>query len=316
MDHITVAEVQKFTTVEAAMVRTQEAFFEFCAGLLTIRDERLYRASYPTFEEYCLRRWGMGRQRAYQLIDATQVIENLSTMVDIPMPTNERQTRALASLAPDQQREVWAAAIDSALNGQPTAAHIEHTAQAKNYKRDTRRTGKADTNTSQPRDACQTPAYAIDPLLPYLGDWVIWEPAAGDGILVQALYDSGFRQSQVVYGDILTGQNFFEYEPDRWDCIVTNPPYSTKYKFLERCYSFGKPFALLLPVDVLGVAEAQRLFKQHQGLEIIFIIGRVGFQTVNTSFADSRPWFASAWFTHGLCVGEAMSFVEIKADAL
>lgn len=94
-------------------------------------------------------------------------------------------------------------------------------------------------------DSCQTPFYALDPLIPYLPkDWLIWESAAGDCHVVQKLTAEGFA----IFGsDILSGHNFFTFSPERWDCQVTNPPYSIKYDWLKRSYELGKPFALYCP---------------------------------------------------------------------
>lgn len=314
MNHITVAEAQRFIELEVTMVRTQEAFFEFCAALLEIRDQRLYRANYPTFEEYCQRRWGMGRQRAYQLIDATQVIKNLSTMVDIPMPTNERQARALASLTPEQQREAWAAAVESSPNGKPTAADVKRTANGYRPKLDRQRGQSTADSDASGKDECQTPPYALNPLLPYMpAGATIWEPAAGDGYLVRAIEDQGYS---VVSGDIKTGQDFFAYEPPAWDILLTNPPYSSdnKYKWLKRCYELGKPFALLLPADTSTLGEIQPLFRQY-GVEIVFMDKRVDFQTINTPFAKSNAWFPTAWFACRL-IGQPLTFAEINKKRL
>jgi hypothetical protein len=93
-------------------------------SLLAIRNGNLYRKGYSTFEAYCLDRWGISRSRAYQLIDAAKVAENVSTMVDTPLPS-ERQARPLAPLPAPQQREAWSKAVDSAPNGKPTAKHVE-----------------------------------------------------------------------------------------------------------------------------------------------------------------------------------------------
>ncbi len=46
-----------------------------------------------------------------------------------------------------------------------------------------------DATKSNTFDRCNTPAYALDPLLPYIQpSWTIWEPAAGTGTLLQALH--------------------------------------------------------------------------------------------------------------------------------
>lgn len=164
-----------------------------------------------------------------------------------------------------------------------------------NYKRDERSSRPADIYEPKGYDACQTPAYAIDPMLPFLHpDFVIWEPAAGEHYLVEALYDSGFKTEQVIISDILTDQNFFEYTPDcHWDCLITNPPYSIKFQWLERCYQLGRPFALLVPVEILGAKTAQQLLRQY-GFEMMFLDKRVDFKMPNKGW-DSSAQFPVFW---------------------
>ena len=162
--------------------------------------------------------------------------------------------------------------------------------------------------TSKAADLCQTPAYALDPLYDYLKpDWIIWEPAAGDCTLVNALHSRGY---QVFASDILSGQDFFKYRPGRVDMILTNPPFSLKLKWLERCYNLGLPFALLLPVEILGVGTAQRLFEAF-GLEVILLNRRVDFRTINTSFEKSSAWFPTCWITWGLNIGQPLSYGKL-----
>lgn len=162
--------------------------------------------------------------------------------------------------------------------------------------------------TSKVADLCQTPAYALEPLYPYIKpNWVIWESACGECSLVNALRSGGY---QVFASDIFNGQNFFEYQPSHFDMILTNPPFSVKVEWLVRCYELGKPFALLLPVEVLGVYSVQRLFKKF-GIEILLLNRRVDFATVNTSFAKSSSWFPTAWFCSGLNIGQQITYTTI-----
>jgi len=156
-------------------------------------------------------------------------------------------------------------------------------------------------------DRCQTPAYALAPLLPYLPDRVIWEPAAGEGLLVEALQRAGF----VVIGtDLLTGDDFFKMCPPEWDIQVTNPPFSTKYHWLAHSYDLGRPFALLMPVQVFGAARAQRLFAAY-GVEVILLDKRVNYKMPNLGYSGKGAHFASAWFTWGLGLGQALTFAHI-----
>jgi len=162
--------------------------------------------------------------------------------------------------------------------------------RAYNYKRDERASRPVDIYTPQGYDGCQTPAYALDPLISRLDPgWTIWEPAAGELSLVEALYDGGFESEQVIASDIQTGQNFFEYEPVHWHCLITNPPFSIKFQWLERCYQLGKPFALLVPVEMLGTKTAQQLLQQY-GFEMMLLDKRVDFKM------PRKGWNSSAQF--------------------
>lgn len=161
-----------------------------------------------------------------------------------------------------------------------------------NYKRDTKAARPVDWAAPQGQDACQTPGYALDPLLPFLSSsWTIWEPAAGEGLLVEALQSNGFP---VVASDLLTGQSFFNFCPPSWDCLVTNPPYSLKYPWLERCYALGKPFALLVPVETIGSQKAQALFEKY-GFEMLLLNRRVNFKTPNKGWENSGAQFPVFW---------------------
>jgi hypothetical protein len=90
---------------------------------MQIRDNRLYRQNYGTFEEYCQAKWHMDRRYANRLIKLSEVVENLGS-VD-PIPISERAVRPLTSLPSDLQREVYQRAIDTAPEGKVTARHVE-----------------------------------------------------------------------------------------------------------------------------------------------------------------------------------------------
>lgn len=157
----------------------------------------------------------------------------------------------------------------------------------------------------------QTPPEALTPLLSYFKkDWTIWECACGKGNLKNRLTELGFN---TIGTDILTGQDFLNYQPEKFDCIITNPPFSIKQKFLERCYQLRRPFALLLPLTTFETAKRQNLFKQY-GLEVIFFDKRINFET--PSGKGSGSWFATAWFTWGFGIGKEMTFVDLPRDEL
>lgn len=158
-------------------------------------------------------------------------------------------------------------------------------------------------------DVCQTPPIGLKPIIPYLNPGLtIWEPAMGEGLVVDELRANGFT---VVGGDILTGQNFFTYEPEEWGCLVTNPPFTLKFKWLARCYQLGKPFGLLLPVETMGCKTAQLLFKQY-GVEVIWLDARINFKMPNKGWSGKGAQFPTAWFTWGLGIGKENTFASLK----
>lgn len=129
MNELLVEEVSELHHHEKTIEQGLKTFVDVGNALLAIRDKRLYRQSFGTFEDYCQDRWGMSRPRAYQLIEAAEVRINLSTIVDIPLPATESQARPLTKLSPELQPVAWQRAVETAPNGKVTAAHVEATAR-------------------------------------------------------------------------------------------------------------------------------------------------------------------------------------------
>lgn len=158
---------------------------------------------------------------------------------------------------------------------------------------------KSNEGAGSSKDDCQTPAYALGPVLrvlarshfaglyPYKKRLKIWESFCGDGILVRALQAAGFLN--VAGSDLKTGlkhdysiEDFFTAAPlkkeaGQVDLIISNPPFSKKYKVLKTLYAERIPFFLLVPIDTLGAGSAQALFKKY-GITFIFLDRRVNFK--------------------------------------
>ena len=121
---LTASEHTELTCCEQTIERGLTTFIEVGNAFLGIRDKRLYRETYSTFEDYCRQRWGMSRIHAYRLMEAAQVVGNLSPIGNT-LPSNESQARLLARLSSDQQREVWQQVMESAPDGKVTAEYIQ-----------------------------------------------------------------------------------------------------------------------------------------------------------------------------------------------
>lgn len=153
----------------------------------------------------------------------------------------------------------------------------------------------------------QTPEDALNILIPFLNKkWIIWECACGKGNLIKGFNKYGIYN---IGSDILDKppKDFLKWTPVEYDAIVTNPPYSIKEKFLERCYELGKPFALLMPLTALESEKRQKLFRKY-GIQLIIPNKRINFET--PSGKDGGSWFATAWFTWGLNLPKDILFVD------
>lgn len=124
---LTTDETRRLKECERVIQRGLATFYEVGNALAEIRESRLYRISYATFEDYCRERWQMSRFYAHRLIDASQVVDNLLPIGNVP--STESQARELAPFEPEVQKAVWHIALSTAPTddeGNPvlTAAHI------------------------------------------------------------------------------------------------------------------------------------------------------------------------------------------------
>lgn len=150
---------------------------------------------------------------------------------------------------------------------------------------------------SEKFDNLYTPSYAIKPLLKYIPRGItVWECCDfGKSEITRLLKNHG---CEVISTD--KKENFFEYIPDKtFDMIITNPPYSLKDEFISKCYEWGKPFCLLLPITTLEGKNRGGLYR-HYGIEVMVFDGRVEFtrNEKNVNSKKSGNWFNTSWFCY------------------
>lgn len=102
---LTITEQHELERCEVVIKQGLETFLEVGQALMTIRDKRLYRLEFGTFEDYCRERWGMSRIHAHRMIEASEVVSNVLPMGNIPR--TERQARPLTKLEPELQQKAW-----------------------------------------------------------------------------------------------------------------------------------------------------------------------------------------------------------------
>lgn len=132
--------------------------------------------------------------------------------------------------------------------------------------------------SSGKNDECWTPDYGVIPILEFIPKGkVVWCPFdSEDSEFVKQIS----RVNPVVFSHIWEGKDFFEWEPEEWDIIISNPPFQGKRKFFERALSFGKPFALLMTMAWMNEAAPVQLFEER-GLQLLLFDKRIEYKQSN-----------------------------------
>ena len=121
MSELNTSEVSRLEVLEGMIDAGMRSFMEVGAALAEIRENRLYRAQYETFEDYCQRRWRFTASRGRQLMSAVEAIASLSD--EVQKPTNASQANALAAVDLEDRDEAWGMALQTAEEeGRPVTA--------------------------------------------------------------------------------------------------------------------------------------------------------------------------------------------------
>lgn len=145
-------------------------------------------------------------------------------------------------------------------------------------------------------DECYTPRYVVEAILPYLDkSKIYWLPFDNeDSEFVKVLKENNFKY---INSHIDFGLNFYEYEPNEWDIIISNPPFTNKRKIFERALSFNKPFALLMSNTWLNDSAPKVLFKDKD-LQLIMFRNRIKF--LNNGIVNNKITFSSSFYCWNL----------------
>ncbi|MGK7895602.1 MAG: hypothetical protein AB4372_18805 [Xenococcus sp. (in: cyanobacteria)] len=111
--------------------RVERTFYQAGLALQTLRDQRLYRSTHKTFQEYCQERFNFSRSYSYRLITSVGIVDNIvknvanwqqnSTEVLSIFPTAESQVRPLKALpSAELQSLAWSKAVTKAAGKVPS----------------------------------------------------------------------------------------------------------------------------------------------------------------------------------------------------
>lgn len=113
------SELESRETIVADGLRT---FVDVGRALMEIRDKRLYKEHFQTFESYCRKRWSFTKTYANQQIAAACAVDGLATIA--VKPDRESQVRPLLKLHESDRAKVWEMAVETAPDGKVTARHV------------------------------------------------------------------------------------------------------------------------------------------------------------------------------------------------
>ena len=183
-------------------------------------------------------------------------------------------------------------------------------------------------NGFQTRDLFQTPNYATELLIPFIPEDIfhVWECASGEGKIAKVLHINGYS---VLCTDLrkteVTPYNRFNFLTARLidlaeeakallqvECIITNPPFSIKDKFVEKCFEYELPFALLINADY-GLQSINWI---QRGCEKIIPTRRIDFITPTglSGLSGHTANFHSFWLTRYFNLGATEIFVELTNE--
>jgi hypothetical protein len=119
------AEQASFFPCEEVIRMGWSSFVDAGMALAQIRNARLYRDDYDSFEDYCRDKWQYGRNYVDGMISAAQLFTHLMTNCHCQKPQHESQLRPLIGLTAEQAQAAWENAVDQAGKKNITAAPVK-----------------------------------------------------------------------------------------------------------------------------------------------------------------------------------------------
>ena len=159
-------------------------------------------------------------------------------------------------------------------------------------------------------DECHTPPYGVVPILKYIPEGaIVWCPFdTEDSQFVKQIS----QQNSLVYSHISKGEDFYTYEPENWDVIVSNPPFTNKRKIFERALSFNKPFALIMSNTWLNDSAPKQLFAERD-LQMLMFDKRIEFVQADSK-RSNKVTFSSSYYCWNFLPKQIIMETLIKGE--
>jgi hypothetical protein len=133
------------------------------------------------------------------------------------------------------------------------------------------------SKTFKKHDDYMTPKHAWEDIKHFIPkDKIIWEAFYGDG-------NSGNYIKELGFNVINEERDFYTEQPNEWDIIVSNPPFSKSKDILKQLLIYDKPFILIMPSSKINTSYFREW--KDKGLQIIIPRKRIHFKKL----VDGKP---------------------------
>jgi hypothetical protein len=172
------------------------------------------------------------------------------------------------------------------------------------------------------KDEYYTTTNESEKLIKYLWEYrivkkddIIWLPFDNEiSNIYKILLKYGYKN--IVLSNLEVGLDFYNYEPENWDIIITNPPFSGRTHLMKRLMSFNKPFIILQGTQYFNNQYAVNYLSQFSDdFKFLLPRTRMSFMTYNEdediiSSSKSGASFYSFWLCYKTKVDK--TFTSLK----
>ena len=154
-------------------------------------------------------------------------------------------------------------------------------------------------------DYYATPGWAVDAILPFLPlDGRVLEPAVGEGAIVARLVAAGVARDRVTAIELdaaraaMSGARAADFlgfaaaTPERFELVVTNPPFRLAREFCDAAFRLAPTVAMLLRLNFIA-SKARAPWHRAHPADLYVLSRRPSFTGGGT---DSTEY---AWFVWG-----------------
>ncbi len=197
---LSASEAKRWTACKQQLTDGLQACFDTGLALIEIRDNKLYREEFDSFEQFCQQQYQIGKSYAYRLIQSAEI--KMSPIGD--KIQNEAQARAIAQVPETDRLKVLKIAKKS---GDATAAAIAEAAEK--VVKNANETAK---QVSPIGDKSPTPEVRKDAIGRIIPDGILaeWDRAAKTATHLRSLasqikcaVEKGLADKDVIFAEIL-----------------------------------------------------------------------------------------------------------------